>query len=154
MADVTLADIAAGVRSTWTAAGSSVTDTIPVARLYFKRLAETTVYPAAVFEFKDVSAYFGGTEYTSGAAYVKVTQVTFKVYFKANTDLAAFITAMNNALSWSSDNLAGSWTIPNATILGAMPEVEAFDLEEERVDGIDIARYETTFSVKMQANRG
>lgn len=154
MADVTLVDISEGVRSTYAAAGSTVTTAIAASKVYFKRQPEGATLPYVVYEFKDVSAYFGGTEYFSGGKYVKVTQVTFKVYCLATFDLSAYSTALNDALGWSSTNPAGVWTIPNAVILSSMPEVEETDIEEERVDGQDVLRYETTFSVKMQADRG
>ena len=152
--DVTLVDIAQGVRSTWTAAGASVTGTIPLTKLYFQRQPEGAALPYCVFEFKDVSAYFGGTEYFSGTKYVKATQITFKVYGASDFDFATFATSLNAALGWGSASPAAAWTIPNATILSAMPEVEALEMEEERIDGKDVIRYETTFTVKMQADRG
>lgn len=154
MADVTLLDIAEGVRQTWAAAGSSVTNVIPTSKVYFQRAPSGVALPYCVFEFKDVSAYFGGTEYFSGRDYVKATQVTFKIYAIRTTDLAAFATVLNNALGWGSTSPAASWTIPNATILAAMPEVEGMELEEERVNGEDVIRYETTYTIKMQADRG
>lgn len=155
MPDVSLIDIAEGVRQTWTAAGASVTNVIPLTKVYFQRAGEGVSLPYCVYEFKDVSAYFGGTEYFSGSSYVRSTQITFKVYALRSTDISAFSTALNDALSWSSTDDDGVWTIPNATkILSAMPEVEALELEEERVDGEDVIRYETTFTVKMQADRG
>lgn len=154
MPDVTLIDIAEGVRTTWAAAGTTVTTFIPASKVYFKRVPEGTALPYCVFEFKDVSAYFGGTEYFSGAAYVKATQITFKIYFPATTDPSSFVTALNDALSWSTTGISGVWSIPNATILSAMPEIEALDVEEVRVDGADVVRYETTFTIKMQADRG
>lgn len=155
MADVTLVDISEGVRQSWTAAGASVTDTIPTSKLYFQRQPEGASLPYCVFEFKDVSAYFGGTEYFSGNVYVKATQVTFKVYGVAVTfDFQTFATALNAAFGWGSASPTASWTIPNATVLSAMPEVEALELEDERIDGKDVIRYESTFTVKMQADRG
>ena len=154
MPDVTLIDIAEGVRSTWTACGASVTNVIATSKVYFGRQPEGAALPYCVFEFKDVSAYFGGTEYFSGGPYVKATQITFKVYVTADADLAAFTTALNGALGWGSATPAGAWTIPNVTVLAARPEVEAMELEEERIDGKDVIRYETTFTVKMMADRG
>ena len=154
MADVTLVDISQGVRSSWTAAGASVTGTIPLTSLYFQRQPEGAALPYCVFEFKDVSAYFGGTEYFSGGPYVKATQITFKIYGASDFALPTFATAVNAAFGWGSASPGGVWTIPNATVLSAMPEVEAQKLEEERIDGKDIVRYETTFTVKMQADRG
>ncbi len=155
MADVSLIDIAEGVRQTWALTGTSVTNVIPATRVYFQRAADGAALPYCVYEFKDVSAYFGGTEYFSGAKYVRSTQITFKVYATRSTDLSAFATALNDALSWSSTDDNGVWTIPNAVkILSAMPEVEGLELEEERADGEDVIRYETTFTVKMEADRG
>ena len=152
--DVTLVDIAQGVRSTWTAAGASVTGTIPLTKLYFQRQPEGAALPYCVFEFKDVSAYFGGTEYFSGNKYVKATQITFKVYGASDFDFATFATSLNAAFGWGGTTPGAVWTIPNATILSAMPEVEAMELEEERIDGKDVVRYESTFTVKMEADRG
>jgi hypothetical protein len=154
MPDVTLVDISQGVRSSWTAAGASVTGTIPLTKLFFQRQPEGAELPYCVFEFKDVSAYFGGTEYFSGNKYVKATQITFKIYGASDFALSTFATAVNSAFGWGSASPAGVWTIPNATILSAMPEVESQKLEEERIDGKDVIRYETTFTVKMEADRG
>jgi hypothetical protein len=158
VADVTLLDISKGVRDSWTNAGSSLTNIIPLTKLYFKRIPSGTsapTLPYVVFEFKDVSAYFGGTEYFSGSAYVKATQVTFRTYFNpVDFDARAYATILNDKFGWGATNAAGSWTIPNATVLAAMPEVEASDLTEETIDGKDINIYESTFTVKMQADRG
>ena len=157
MPDITLVDIAQGVRSSWTAAGASVTGTIPLTKLYFQRIPDGTnapTLPYCVFEFKDVSAYFGGTEYFSGNKYVKATQITFKVYGASDFDFATFATSLNAAFGWGSTTPGAVWTIPNATILSAMPEVEALEMEEERIDGKDVIRYESTYTVKMQADRG
>lgn len=154
MPDVTLVDISEGVRDSYAAAGATVTNAIATSNVYFGRQPEDATLPYCVYEFKDVSAYFGGTEYFSGTKYVKVTQVTFKVYCPTTFDIGTYSTALNNALSWSATNPAGAWTIPNATVLSAMPEVEDMELEEERIDGQDVLRYETTFSVRMEADRG
>lgn len=154
MPDVTLYDISKGVRDTWTAAGSAVTNVIPTTKVYFQRVPEGTALPYCTYEFKDVSAYFGGTEYFSGSAYVKATQITFKVYHLATVDMSAFVTALNDALAFEAADPVKAWTIPNATVLAAMPEVEGMEVEDERVNGIDVVRYETTFTIKMQAERG
>lgn len=154
MPDVTLLDISKGVRDSWAAAGTAVTTFIPASKVYFGRQPEGAALPYCVYEFKDVSAYFGGTEYFSGAKYIKATQITFKIYFLANTDPTAFVTALNDAFGWSESDPAVSWTIPNAVIVSAMPEIESLEVEEERVDGQDVVRYETTFTVKMEADRG
>ena len=153
MPDVTLPDIMKGVVDSWDAA-TAVKAIIATSKLYFGRQPENATLPYCVFEFKDVSAYFGGTEYFSGPEYVKATQITFKVYHAANVDMRAFVTALNDGLGWSVATPAAAWVIPNATILMAMPEVESVDIEEDRVDGQDVLRYETTFTVKMQADRG
>ena len=158
MADVSLLDISKGVRDSWTAAGSTLTNVIPVTKVYFKRIPDGTnapTLPYVVFEFKDVSAYFGGTEYFSGTKYVKSTQVTFRTHFNpVDFDARAYATILNDKFGWSAATPAASWTIPNATVLSAMPEVEASDLTEERIDGKDINVYESTFTVKMEADRG
>lgn len=154
MPDVTLVDISEGVRTTWALTGTSVTNVIPASKVYFQRVPSGTALPYCVYEFKDVSAYFGGTEYFSGAKYVKATQITFKVYAVRTTDLGAFATALNDALGWSAADPNAVWSIPNATVLSAMPEVEALELEDERIGGEDAIRYETTFTVKMEADRG
>lgn len=155
MPDVTLLDIAKGVRDSWTAAGSTLTNIIPASKIYFKRQPTGATLPYCVYDFKDVSAYFGGTEYFSGAAYVKATQVTFKTYFQpVDFDARAYATILNDKFGWSASNPAGAWTIPNATVLAAMPEVEESDLTEELIDGKDIPVYSSTFTVKMQADRG
>lgn len=154
MPDVTLVDIAEGVRTSWTALGSSVTNVIPTSKVYFGRAPSGVSLPYCVFEFKDVSAYFGGTEYFSGAKYVRATQINFKIYCVRTTDIQALTTAVNDGFGWSSNDSDAVWSIPNAVILSAMPEVEAMDIEEERVNGEDVIRYETTFTVKMQCDRG
>lgn len=155
MPDVTLLDIAKGVRDSWTAAGSSLTSIIPTSKLYLNRQPSGATLPYCVFEFKDVSAYFGGTEYFSGSIYVKVTQVTFRTYFHpVDFDARAYATIMADQFGWSSTSPTAVWTIPNATILSVMPEVEGTSLEEQTVDGKDVSVYESTFTVKMQADRG
>ena len=154
MADVTLPDIMKGVADSWNAA-AAVNAIIPVSKLYFKRQPERAAMPYCVFEFKDVSAYFGGTEYFSGAKYVKATQVTFKTYFQpVDFDIRDYATKLNDAFGWAASSPGAGWTIPNATVLVAMPEVEANDIEPERVDGKDVLTYESTFTVKMEADRG
>lgn len=153
MADVTLPDIMAGVKTTW-AAASSLTAIVPAARVYFDRAAETTVYPYVVYTFDDVSAYFGGTEYFSGSQYIKVTRVNFEVYGTRSTNWQTLAAAMGDALGWSKDNPAASWSIPNASIKSAMPEVEGTELTVERQDGEDIMKYSSSFTVTMEANRG
>ena len=152
--DVTLYDISKGVVDTWALLSSAVTNVVPASRVYLLRQPEGSTLPFCVFEFKDVSAYFGGTEYFSGPEYGKATPITVKVYHAANVDMRAFVTALNDGLGWSVATPAAAWVIPNATILMAMPEVESVDIEEDRVDGQDVLRYETTFTVKMQADRG
>lgn len=155
MPDVTLLDIAKGVRDSWTAAGSTLTSIIPTSKLYLNRQPSGATLPYCVFEFKDVSAYFGGTEYFSGSIYVKATQVTFRTYFQpVDFDARAYATILNDKFGWGSSTPAASWTIPNATVLAAMPEVEGTSLEEQTVDGKDVSVYESTFTVKMQADRG
>jgi hypothetical protein len=154
MPDVTLVDIAEGVRTSWTALGSSVTNVIPTSKVYFGRAPSGVSLPYCVFEFKDVTAYFGGTEYFSGAKYIKVTQVTFKIYFVRTTDIQALATEVNDKMGWSSTDSDAVWSIANAVVLSAMPEIEAMEIEEERVNGEDVIRYETTFTIKMQADRG
>jgi len=113
------------------------------------------VLPYCVFEFKDVSAYFGGTEYFSGSIYVKATQITFRTYFQpVDFNATGYATILNDKFGWGASTPAASWTIPNATVLGAMPEIEGTSLEEQTVDGKDVSVYESTFTVKMQADRG
>lgn len=155
MPDVTLLDISKGVRDSWEAAGTTLTNIIPKDSVYFKRQPTGATLPYVVFEFKDVSAYFGGTEYFSGSAYVKATQITFRTYFHpGDFDARAYATILNGAFGWGSASPGGVWTIPNATVLAAMPEVEESDLTEESIDGKDIPVYSSTFTVKMQADRG
>ena len=154
MPDVTLPDIMKGVVDSWDAA-TAVKAIIATSKLYFGRQPENASLPYCVFEFKDVSAYFGGTEYFSGAKYVRATQITFKTYFQpVDFNIRDYATKLNDAFGWSSSSPAGGWTIPNATVLAAMPEVEAIDIEAERVDGKDVLTYESTFTVKMEADRG
>lgn len=154
MANVTLLDISKGVRDSWALAGATVTGFIPVSKVYYQRQPEGAALPYCVYEFKDISAFYGGFEFFSGREYVKTTDITFKVYFPATTDVTAFVTALNAAFGWTSTDPAPTWTIPNATVISAMQSVEALEVEEERGEGQDVARYETTFSVKMQADRG
>lgn len=156
MADVTLWDIAEGVKTTW-AAATSLTAIIPANRLYLGRAAESTVpLPYAVFDFDDVSAYFGGTEYFSGAKYVKVTRVNFKMYGTRATDWTTLGQAVSDTFGWSSTDPNASWNIPNATVLDAMPEVEGITVlpVEERIDGEDVIEYASSITVKMEADRG
>lgn len=155
MADVTLIDVFEGARSTWAAAGASVTNVVAASKVYFGRAPEGTALPYVVVTTKDVSAYFGGTEYFSGAKYVKSTQVTFAVYCTRATDLSALSSAMSDAFGWSSTDDNGVWTIPNAVkVLSAMPEVDALELEEERIDGEDVIRLESTYTLKLECDRG
>jgi hypothetical protein len=153
MPDVTLWDVAAGVRTTW-AAASSLTAIVPAARLYFGRAAEETPLPYAAFTFQDVSAYFGGTEYFSGQAYVKVTRVNFDVYGTHATDWQTLAQVMADTFGWSASDPNASWSIPNATILSAMPEVEGVEVTDVRVDGQDVVKYSTNITLTMQADRG
>ena len=153
MPDVTIWNIAAGVRTTW-AAATSLTAIIPADRLYLMRAAEETPVPYAVFTFEDVSAYFGGTEYFSGSAYVKVTRVLFDLYGTQQTDWGTLSQAVNDTFGWSSTDVNASWSIPNATVLSAMPEVEGVEVTDVRADGLDVIKYSTSITVTMQADRG
>lgn len=152
MADVTLWDIGAGAKATW-AAAASLTAIVPADRVYLLRAAEGTPLPYCVIEFQDVSAYFGGTEYFSGGQYVKVTRVDFGVYGTPQTDWGTLSLAMSDVFGWTSANPRGSWVIANATVLSAMPEVEGIEATDVRVDGQDVVKYASSFSVRMQANR-
>ncbi len=152
--DVTLPNIAAGVRTSW-AADATLTAIVPASRVYFQRAAGGTTLPYVVYTFEGVSAYFGGTEYFSGGKYVKVTRILFDVYATPDaTDLDAIGQAMSNAFGSSTASSAAGWTIPNAVILYAQPEVEALELTDERVSGQDVVKYSSSFTVKMQADRG
>lgn len=152
--DVSLVDIVEGAKSSW-ASVSALTAIIPASRVYFQRAAESTSLPYALVTTDDVSAFYGGTEYDSSQYYKKSTRVNFKVYFPADFDISAFATILNDAFGWTATNPAASWTIPNAIkILSAMPEVEKLEIEEERVDGKDVIRYESSFTVTMVAYRG
>jgi len=153
MADVTLLNIRKGVKTSW-AAATSLNALVPASRLYLDRVPAGTAYPCATYSFKDVSAFYGGTTYQSGSAYFKVTQVLISIYAKRSVDWDAVCQAVSDAFGWSESNAAASWSIPNATILAGMPEVEAFEVEPERVDSEDIERYDTSFTVRMQALRG
>ena len=153
MADVTLINIVQGVQTTW-AASTTLSALIPVERLFLDRTPAKTPYPNATISFKDVSAYFGGTEYFSGSAYVKNTQVSFDVFGTRETDWGEVSQAINDVFGWTSTSVGASWSIPNAVILAAMPETEAFGLLEDRVDGEDIVKYTASFTLTMQAERG
>jgi hypothetical protein len=153
VADVTLIDISDGVRATWGGA-ASLTAIVPAARVYFQRAAEGTALPYVVYTFDDVSAYFGGTEYFSGSKYIKVTRVNFDVYGTRAVGWSTLAQAMSDTFGWTTANSAGSWVIDNAVILSAMPEVEALEVTDERVAGEDIQKYSSSFTVKMQADRG
>lgn len=155
MADVSLIDISEGVRQTWALTGSSVTNVIPASKVYFQRAPERVTLPYCVYAFADISGFFGGTEFFSGANYIRKTRIDFDVYALRSTDLSAFATALNDALSWSSTDPNAVWTIPNAVgVLAAMPEVEALEMEEERQDGEDVLKYSTSFTLTIEANRG
>lgn len=153
MPDVSIWNIASGVKATW-AAAASLTAIIPADRLFLMRAAEETPVPYVVFSFDDVSAYFGGTEYFSGSAYVKVTRVNFDMYGTIVDDWETLGQAIGDVFGWSATDPNGSWTIPNAVILSAMPEVEGVDLTDERADGVDIVKYSSSVTVTMQADRG
>lgn len=153
MADVTLLDVSAGTKATW-AAAASLTAIVPASRVYFGRAAGGTILPYVVYTFDDVSAYFGGTEYFSGTKYVKVTRVNFDVYGTQATDWSTLAQAMSDVFGWTKDDSDASWSIPNAVVLAAMPEVEGQEITDERVDGQDVIKYSSSFTVKMQADRG
>ena len=153
MPDVTLPGIAEGVVDTWKAVPALLA-IVPAARVYFGRAGENAAFPYVVFEFADVTAYFGGTEYFSGAKYIKTTRIEFSVYGTRATDWQAMGEAMSDALGWSRDSSGASWVIPNAVMLAAMPEVEGLELTDERVNGEDVLRYKSSFSLSMQADRG
>lgn len=154
MPDVTLVDVSKGVESSWAAAGASVTNIVPANRVYFQRAAEGTPLPYCVYSFDDVSAFYGGTEYFSGSAYIKKTRVKFSIYTTREYDVQTLATAVNDAFGWETADPAMSWTIPNAVVLAAVPEVEKMELTEERVGGEDIIRYDTSFTLILQSERG
>jgi hypothetical protein len=153
MADVTIWNIASGVKTTW-AAAATLTAIIPAERVYFGRAAEETPLPYCVFTFNDVSAYFGGTEYFSGSKYVKVTRVNFEMYGTKDTDWGTLGQGISDVFGWTSTDPNGTWSIPNATVLDAMPEVEGIEITEPRHDGQDIIKYSSSITVKMEADRG
>lgn len=153
MPDVSLVDISEGVRTSWGNV-AAITAVIPATKLYFQRVPTGTALPYATFAFDDVSAFYGGTEYFSGAAYIKKTRVNFKIYATRSTDLQAFATIINNAFGFEQNDPDVQWTIPNATVIMAVPEVEKLELEDELVDGQDVIRYETSFTLTLQADRG
>lgn len=151
--DVTLWDFAQGVQDTW-AANAELVALLPASRVYLERVPANVTYPNCSFGFKDVSAYFGGTTYFSGSAYIKVTQIEFRVYGTRSTDFRAVARAIANAFGWSADLVEAQWSIPNATVLSAMPEVEGIEVIEERVSGEDLFKYTSSFTVTVQAERG
>ncbi len=153
MPDVTLLDVYTGARQSW-AAATTVSAVIPADNVFMKRVPEGTQMPYVTTSIKDVSAYFGGTEYFSGAKYIKVQQVTFTIHCLASFDLPGLLTKINNELTWSKDDPKGVWTIPNATVLSAMPETDDVDIEEERVNGVDVIAYPTTITIKLECDRG
>lgn len=153
MPDVTLWDIAAGVKTSW-GNNPTLTALIPATRVHQGRAPQGATYPLCVFSFKDVSAYFGGTQYYSGSDYVKVTQFNFEVYGAQGTDGSAIAQAIADTFGWAEDREAGMIEIRNAVILSSMPEVEGGELTTERIDGIDYWKYSTSFTVRMQAERG
>ena len=123
-------------------------------RLFLGRAPQGTAFPYAIFTFKDISAFYGGTEYFSGGDYVKTTQFNFEVYGFPSTDFQAIAQAMSNAFGWSEDAVDAEVTIENAAILSARPEVEGIEVMEERIDGEDVIKYSASFTVQMQADRG
>jgi hypothetical protein len=153
MADCTLDDIAYGVKASWKAS-TALHAYLPPERLYGDEVGEETPLPYGTFDFDDVSAYFGGTEYFSGGPYVKQTKVLFKFYGTHETDWRNFMSAFNDALSWSSSSVGGNWTIPNATVLHAMPEVEARKKTAVRLDGKTVIERSASVTLMLEANRG
>ena len=153
MADVTLWDISKGVRDTW-AASSALVALIPANRLYYQRAPEATQYPLATYEFEDISAFFGGTEYYSGRDYIKMTRVKFAVYATQDYDFSALAQVMNNTFGWSNETPDATWQIPNAEVLSAMPEVEGIEVTGERYQNLDIIKYTSSFTLTLQGDRG
>jgi hypothetical protein len=127
---------------------------IPATRVYYQRAPEGTAYPHCTYEFEDISAFFGGTEYYSGRDYQKMTRVKFAIFAEEDFDFSTLAQVMSNAFGWSVGMPGGQWEIPNAEILGAMPEVEGIELPGERHNGKDIVKYTSSFTLTMQADRG
>lgn len=153
MPDVTLLNIVEGIQRTW-ADYAPLDNIVPAERLYAVRVPAGIEYPNASITLKDVSAYFGGTEYFSGSTYVKKTQCELAVFGNRNTDWKRVAQAMSDAFGWSSTNVPGTWNIENAVVLAAMPETEGLEVFEERQDGEDILKYTSSFTILMQAERG
>lgn len=153
MPDCTIWDIAEGVKTTWSNQ-SALTTLIPANSLYLQRAPEGSTLPYCVFSFEDISAFFGGTEYFSGREYVKQTRVTFTTYGTRAFGFQEFGQAISNAFGWSDGNPSGQWTIPNATMISTMPETESIGISEEKVNGEDVVKYTSSFSLKMQVDRG
>jgi len=153
MADVHIWNIAQGVKQSW-GASSLLSAVIPVERLFLGRTPADTEYPNATFDLEDVSNYFGGTEYFSGAAYIKVTKVTFKMYGDRTTDFDGLAEGMSATFGWQAETPAGGVTIPNAIVLSVVREVEKVEVLPERVSNEDIICYSYTTNIKKQANRG
>jgi hypothetical protein len=154
VADFTILDISAGVKSTW-AAVPALAALIPANRLYFGRSAEGTPLPYAHFEIEDVSAYFGGTEYFSGRFYKKAVHVNFVSHWAAtDANLPAYATAVREHLGWTATAPGGAWALPNVVVLASPPDIEKMEMEEERIDGADIVKHESAFFLTLQADRG
>ena len=155
MADTTLIDVLTGAKSTW-AANSTLAGIVPDARVYAFGVPETTALPYCAIEPGDVSAYFGGTTYFSGANYIKVNSVSFTVYGLYGTvDWSLLAQTMSDWFGWTVGDPNGYWSIPNAVeVISAMPEVDEFKRTGERIDGLEVLSYMSKFTVTIQADRG
>lgn len=153
MPDVNLWDVVAGVKLSWSA-NAILNGLIPNARLFQDFVPGKVDYPNAYFEIEDVSNFFGGTEYFSGAEYVKITRVTIYINGPRTTNFLAISAALAEVFGWQAGNPAGGVTVPNARVLSVVREVEKHEALHEKVNGEEIYQSSYTCQISKQANRG
>jgi len=151
MPDVTIFNIDAGIRQSWESI-PALTDLVPIDRLYMFEAPDGATQVYTTYEFEDISAFFGGTEYFSGRDYVKQTRIIFTTYGPRTFDWTTFSQLLSNSFGCSSESVAGQWTIPNATVLFAQPEVEGESVRPGETQGVIV--YRSSFTLTMQADRG
>lgn len=153
MADNILYDTLKGCRDSWGAV-AALTNLIPLSRVYFDRVPERVEFPYVVIGSGDVSQFFGGMEYFSGSYYIKRTKPEFNIFAKTDYDFSPVVQAIASNLTWSSTDVKKNWTVPNATVLYAKPDVEKAELVEEQIDGLDILKYTYIIELMLQPSRG
>lgn len=153
MPDTTIWDIETGIRNSWESV-TALTDLISIDRLYLFRPPDGATMVYTTYEFEDISAFFGGTEYFSGPDYRKQTRVIFTTYGPRTFDWRTYSQALSNAFGCSATNDSGQWSIPNAIVLFAQPETENIEVLPREGQGEDVIAYKSSFTLTMQADRG